>query len=104
MNKDFEHMTLEERRNDPDWAKMSFLERLHAAGMIKGLDGEKITLDEFRYGMSEEREARIDEIRQRHRDELKEKRRRAMDWLKNRGLEIKDRSQEFIEELKNHKL
>lgn len=81
-NKDFEQMTPEERKNDPDWKDMSPLERLHAAGLCFGLDGEKITLEEHRNGMSKEREARLKTIREEKRKELAEKRLAAKNKLK----------------------
>ena len=80
-NKDFEHITPEERKNDPDWNNMNPIERLHAAGVCFGLDGEKITLEEYRNGMSEERKARLDSIREEKRKELAEKRAAAKKWL-----------------------
>lgn len=83
MNKDYKNMTTEERLNDPDWIKMRPIERLHAIGVVNGLDGLPITLEEFRNGMSEEREKNIQRIREERRQELALKRQKAKEWLEN---------------------
>lgn len=68
---DFENMTGEERKKNPIWQKMSPVERMYAAGLVTGLDGEKITYSEFKNGMSPEREEKIDKIRFERREKRK---------------------------------
>ena len=84
MNKDYKNMTTEERLNDPDWIKMRPIERLHALGVVKGLDGLPITLEEFRNGMSEEREENCRRIREEHREERAKKRKKFMEWFEKK--------------------
>ena len=76
MDKDYEHMTPEERKNDPEWLKMTPVERMYALGMMYAYDGEKITLEEYRNGMSDERRERNTQIlreRQAERDKVRKK-------------------------------
>lgn len=80
---------IEARKNDPEWLKMTPVERLHAAGLIYALDGEKITLEEYRNGMSPERELKIEKIRLEQHIEREQNRQRAYQWLKERGFEVK---------------
>lgn len=80
---------IEARKNDPEWLKMTPVERLHAAGLMYALDGEKITLEEYRNGMSLERELKIEKIRLEHHIEREQNRQRAYQWLKERGFEVK---------------
>lgn len=77
------------RKNDPEWLKMTPVERLYAAGLIYALDGEKITLEEYRNGMSLERELNIEKIRLEQHIELEQNRQRAYQWIKERGFEVK---------------
>ena len=80
---------IEARKNDPEWLKMTPVERLHAAGLMYALDGEKITLEEYRNGMSPERELKIQKIRLEKHIEREKNRQRAYQWLKESGFEVK---------------
>lgn len=71
----------EAQKNDPEWAKMTPVERLHALGMVYAQDGKKITLEEYRNGMSPERRLKIEKIRLEKRIEREQKRQEARKWM-----------------------
>ena len=72
----------EARKNDPEWLKMTPVERLHAAGLMYAQDGEKITLDEYRNGMSPERKLKIEKIRLEKYIERAKKRAQSKEFRK----------------------
>lgn len=71
----------EAQKNDPEWAKMTPVERLHALGMVYAQDGKKITLEEYRNGMSPERRHKIEKIRLEKRIEREQKRQESRKWM-----------------------
>jgi hypothetical protein len=89
MDKDFEKMSPEERKNDADWQKMTPVERLYAMGAVSDRDGNKITLQEYRDGTADERVRKINE---RKREERRIQRecadKKLAEMLKNKGLRL----------------
>jgi hypothetical protein len=84
----FDH--IENQKNDPEWIKMTPLERLYAGGLIYAADGEKITLEEYRNGMSPERKLRIEKIRLEKNIERAENKQRFLRWCNEHDIEIKN--------------
>lgn len=72
---------IEARKNDPEWAKMTPVERLHALGMMYAQDSEKITLEEYRNGMSPERRLKIEKICLEKRIKREQKRQESRKWM-----------------------
>lgn len=101
FTKDYKSMTREERLADPDWQEMTVLERLAAIGVLRGWEGETITLDE-QYNQrinTPERWEKLKAARDSRNAKRREQRAKAVEFIKEKFGEIDKKVAEEFEEL-----
>ena len=105
FTKDYKGMTREERLADPDWQEMTVLERLAAIGMLRGWEGETITLEE-QYNQRfitpeqiKESQEKAKSVRDSRIANRRAKRIKAVEFIKNKFGEIDKKIAEEFEEL-----
>lgn len=87
FTKDYKGMTREERLADPDWQEMTVLERLAAIGVLRGWEGETITLEE-QYNQrinTPERWEKLKAARDSRNAKRREQRAKAVEFLKTKN-------------------
>ena len=101
FTKDYKGMTREERLADLDWQEMTVLERLAAIGVLRGWEGETITLEE-QYNQriaTPERRERLKAARDSRIAKRREQRAKTEEFLKNKRGEIEKKVAEEFEDL-----
>lgn len=103
--KDYKGMTREERLADTDWLEMTVLERLAAIGILRGIDGREVTLQEQyseRFQTPEQIQESFEKaksVRDARIAKRREQRAKAEEFLKNKRGEIEKKVAEEFEEL-----